>query len=324
MNDNRNDVDNRYIDRLKVAVIERIFPMLTKKDLLGWALSGNDLIWHIPHDIRCKITQKIVGDLNRTVLSSNKRYDDRAKQKGKEVFDTAGMNSRVKELMIPIVGTSEAVIKDIERNTDPVSVILTDEEIHFCQVHKEISKKGLKKSIEFTVVEKKADTEGNWIEAFHSGHTISYNRLAVGHVRGMGKTFFGDPFSEQAIDLLIHEAAHEKADIHTDKRFVDTCTRYGAKIAVFFLKSMAVKKPVQAVKRTPCADGMTVKDALKVALDVFGTDSYRTLKDIYARMGASTTGEKAGIRGILNLDCKKDNGLFERNSEGGSYRLRVA
>lgn len=325
MNDNRNDVDSRYIDRLKVAVIGQILPLLTKRDLLGWALSGNDYIWHISHTMRCDITRKIVGDLNKTVLSSNKRYDDKAKQKGKEVFDTAGMNYRVKELMTPIVGTAEAVIKRIEQNTDPVSVILTEEERHFCKVHTEIAKKGLKKSIQFTVVEKKADTEGNWTEAFHSGHTISYNRLAVGNVRGISKTFFSDPFSEQAIDLLIHEAAHEKCSIHTDKRYVDTCTKYGAKIAVFFLKSMAVKwKPVQAVKRTLRADGKTVKDALKIALQGYTIDPYRTLKEIYAAMGANTSGEKAGIRGILNRDCLDEGSTFERNPEGGKYRLRVA
>jgi hypothetical protein len=324
MNDNRNDVDSRYIDTLKIVVVKQISAVLTKRDLLGWALSGNDCIWNLPHSVRTDLTYIIMGGSSNTVLSSNKRYDDKAKQKGKEVFDTAGMNYRVREMMGRVVGTSEAVIKRIEQNTDPVNVILTEEERHFCKVHTEIAKKGLKKSIEFTVVEKDADTEGNWTEAFHSGHTISYNRLVVGNVRGISKTFFSDPFSEQAIDLLIHEAAHEKCDIHADKRYVDTCTKYGAKIAVFFLKSMAVKKPVQAVKRTPRVDGKTVKDALKIALQGYTIDPYRTLKEIYAAMGANTLGEKAGIRGILNRDCLDEGSTFERNSEGGKYRLRVA
>jgi len=222
------------------------------------------------------------------------------------------------------VKTSEGLIKEIEKNTDPVKVVLTEEEQTFCNAHNEIAKKALRLKIQFTVVEKDADTEGTWTEAFHLGNTISYNRLAVGHSKGMSKTFFSNPYSEQAMDLLIHESAHEKCGVHRERKYVDACTKFGAKIAVFFLKNMAVKKPVQAVKRTPRVDGMTVKDALKVALQGYTSDPYRTLKEIYAAMGASTTGEKAGIRGILNLDCKKDNGLFERNPDGGSYRLRVA
>lgn len=325
MNDNRNDVTSSYLDFLKIQVIQQILSLLTKKDLLGWALSENDYIWHINDESKLAIAKKITEKdfLGGTVLSSNKRYDDKARQKGKSVFETMGMNYRVKELLGRVIHNSQNAIMEMEKNTTPINVVMTEDEVAFCTAHKEIVSKALKLRLEFDVVEKPKDTEGNWTEAFHSGHTISYNRLAVGNARGMGKTFFSDPYSSQAIDLLIHEVAHEKSSVHSDMKYVDACTKFGANIAVFFLKNMVVKKPVQAVKRTPRADGHTVKDALKVSLEGSG-ERFRSLQEIYTAMGVITNGEKAGIRGILNRDCIKEGSTFERNPEGGKYRLRVA
>ena len=316
MNDNRNDVSSDYINKLKIKVVPEILSLLNKKDLLGWALNVSSYIWDFPFSIREDIVKKIIGENNlfHIVLSSKKIYDDKARQKGKEVFNISGMSHDIRSLLGNVISTSEYAIKDMERNSKPITVEFTEEEKSFCNIHREIVKKAVGIDVDFTVIEKEKDTEGNWTRAFHIEHRISYNRLAI------KKTFFNNAYSEEAIDLLIHELAHEKEKNHSEKKYINAVTKFGAKIAVYFMRKSVDKKPVKSIKRV---NGFTVKDSLKKVLEVQGMN-YMSLSDIYAGMGAVTVGEKAGIRGVLNRECMQGDGIFERSPQSGSYRLRIA
>lgn len=68
---------------------------------------------------------------------------------------------------------------------------------------------------------------------------------------------------------------------------------------------------------------LTMKQRLMAILQKTG--DYLTLPEIYHKMGATTIGEKAGIRGILNRSASDRNGEFVRKSRStGLYKNRTA
>lgn len=50
---------------------------------------------------------------------------------------------------------------------------------------------------------------------------------------------------------------------------------------------------------------------------------FRPLNIIYGKLDAKTAGAKAGVRGVLNLNFKGTDSLFERNPKNrGEYKFR--
>ena len=84
-------------------------------------------------------------------------------------------------------------------------------------------------------------------------------------------------------------------------------------------KKTVAKKP--AAKKT--VQPLSVKE--KILKLLRARRVFRDLKTIYAKVGAKTAIQKAGVRGVLNLDIKNHgiSSTFERNTENrGEYRFR--
>lgn len=63
---------------------------------------------------------------------------------------------------------------------------------------------------------------------------------------------------------------------------------------------------------------MTIEERLHGFLKRQG--KFTPLSDIYKRMRACTTGEKAGIRGLLNRGCSEKNLFVRSSNEQGRYK----
>lgn len=301
MNDNRNEVNEYYLRDIKESILINEIDRLTKMDLIDWA-ANNISIYGISNIIQKKIVEKITNEDSKNLsIKSKPKFNDKAKQRGKKLVDVDGMNYSLKSIFEHIVDYSEAYIGKIERETKPIICDPTEGEQLFIEEHKKITR-GIGLDVEFRIVEKKKDTSGFVTMAFYTNencHVISYNRLAMGKI-------LKDPYNEQAIDTLIHELGHTEEDQHDKMKYVDAVTKIGAKIVLFLMKkTVAVKKDT----------GKTVMESVK---EVLSEGVYISLEDIYSKLNAQTTGEKAGIRGVLNRNCPV---VFERHPEGGKYKI---
>jgi hypothetical protein len=85
------------------------------------------------------------------------------------------------------------------------------------------------------------------------------------------------------------------------------------------------KAPKKAKKTTAKKSAQPLSVKQKLIKYLRAARVFRPLVTIYAKVGAKTKIQKAGVRGVLNKD-HKDHGLsstFERNTENrGEYRIR--
>jgi len=305
MNDNRNEVNEYYIDNIKRGIIINFIDMLSKKDLIGWAVRGLRG-YSLESRIEDKIIEKIGGDsVLDFVVKSNNKFDDKAKQRGKKLIDIREMDYYLQDVFTHRLKKAEDYVVSMEREIQPVECIPNEEEVNFLSVHKGIIE-AIGLNVELRIVTKEKDSSGFFPVAFYTdenGHVISYNKLAMK---------FKDPYNEYALDTLIHELGHTEEACHDKMEYVDAVTKFGAKICRYLMKF-----PVKVTVKTAVKREKTVVESIKDLLQ----GGYLTLEEIYIGMGAETVGAKAGIRGALNRNCS-ETGMFERYADGGKYKLR--
>lgn len=312
LNDNRNEVGFYYLQDVKKCVVKCLLDVLDKKDLLGWAsegLSSWDLTDKECEKISCKIAE--VDSINNLLIKTkDKNVNDKAIQKGFDLFDFSSMDSNFKDIFSKVVKTSEDMIIEIEKNTVPIIVEPTEIELKFINEHKKLAKVAIGKDINIKIVEKPKDMVTNqYTLAYYQvgfPSELFYNRLAISN------RIFENPYSASALDTLFHELGHEDSSEH-DFCFIDAVTKYAGKITAYLMKSNLVKEKVE--KKS------SIKDDIKSVLSNTNGIEYMSLSEIYSKLNVSSTNEKAGIRSVLNKECA-NNGIFERSYEGGRYRLR--
>lgn len=311
MNDNRNDVPENYLNDVKKSILTNCIDILEKKDLISWGVGGLRR-YYMPFDIQQKIVEKIIGDdPYNAVIKTKGKFDDKAKQRGKKIVNIDSMDYDLQYLFKNILKSSETFIVDLEKEHKPIICEPNEVEREFLNAHEKIIK-GIGLEVELRIVEKERDSSGFLPTAFYTyegKHVISYNRIVMSKI-------FSDPYREIAIDTLIHELGHIEESEHENMKYVNAVTKYGAKIARYFIKGEVVKKEV--MKKEVKSSGVTVFDSVKEVL-IRSSGTYLSLEEIYGKLNAQTDGAKAGIRGVLNRNCPS---TFERHPEGGKYRVR--
>ena len=315
LNDNRNEVGVYYLKDVKKCVVKCLLDVLDKKDLLGWAsegLSSWDLTDKECEKISCKIAEVDNID-NLLIKTKDKNINDKARQKGFNLFDLSSMDSHFNDIFSKVVKSSEAMIIEIEKNTIPIIVEPTEIELKFINEHKKLAKVAIgKKDINIKIVEKPKDIVTNqYTLAYYQvgfPSVLCYNRLAISN------KVFKNPYSASALNILFHELGHEDSSEH-DFCFIDAVTKYAGKITAYLIKNNSVKNKEKVEKKS------SIKDDIKSVLGNINGIEYISLSEIYSKLEVRTTNEKAGIRSVLNKECA-NNGIFERSYEGGRYRLR--
>lgn len=303
LNDNRNEVGKYYLRTVKLYIVQALIDQLSKKDYIGWASETFNSYHNYNIEERKVILSKFVDD--RTLVKSKSRIvNDRAKQKGFDLFDIGMYNDGLKDFFENEVKSADKIIADIEKFTKELDVEPTETEFEFISKLEELIKKAIGKEIKVGIMEKPKDiVSGNNTLAIHgyNGNLsyIKYNRLAL------SKKIFENPYSEKALDILIHELGHEDSDEHKFD-FINAVTKYAGKIASYLANNKKEKKVSK-----------TLKEEIKKVLSHY---YYISLSEIYEKLGANTSGEKAAIRGILNKECSI-NGIFDRHCDGAKYRL---
>jgi len=61
------------------------------------------------------------------------------------------------------------------------------------------------------------------------------NKILRFNVGRLPSNFFDKPISSRTTDLIIHEIAHEEGT-HTDRTYLDLCTRLGAELTMLALR----------------------------------------------------------------------------------------
>lgn len=267
--------------------------------------------YYLPYDIQEKIIEKIVGDsISSVVIKSKSKFDDKAKQRGRKLVNIESMDYNLQYLFKNMLKSSENFVNELEKEARPIVCDPNDIELEFLQVHGDIIR-GIGLDVELRIVEKDKDSSGFITMAYHTKenkHIISYNRKSMSYL-------FSYPYGERAIDILIHELGHIDEAAHDTMEYVNAVTKFGAKIARYFMKkSVNVES-----KKVESKSGVTLCDSVKNLLKE-QSGAYLSLNEIYGHMNANTDGAKAGIRGVLNRNCPN---IFDRHPEGGKYRLNV-
>jgi hypothetical protein len=303
LNDNRNEVSKIYLTDTKKYIVKALINKLEKKDYLGWALETLWSYWGYTIEERSTILSKFAN--NKTLIKSkSKIINDKAKQKGFELIDISVYNEKLRDFLEDGISTADKTISDIEKNTKEIDVEPTETEFEFISKLEELIKKAIGKDIKIRIMEKPKDiVSGNTTLAIHTfcgnDTVIKYNRL------GLSKKVFENPYGEKALDILIHELGHEDSSEH-ETDFCNSVTKYAGKIMSYLLNNKKEKKVSK-----------TLKEEIKKVLSHY---YYISLSEIYEKLGANTSGEKAAIRGILNKECSI-NGIFDRHCDGAKYRL---
>lgn len=237
MNDNRNQVKDDYLRMLKSYIINNIIDELKAEDIFGWASEGIST-YYIDKCVKEKIIKIVSGrsSINDVVLKSPKKiYNDKAKQHGKSIININNMSYQMRNIFEEYVCFSENYIKAIEINCEPVDVDASLEEKKLLFAHADLIQKSIGKNIIFKVVEKEPDIEGNKTFGFYNNNIIAYNRLAV------SKTFWKNPYGQQALELLLHEISHTISMEH-DLLFIEAMGYLGGKIASYLAKRKNIVK----------------------------------------------------------------------------------
>lgn len=304
LNDNRNEVSKYYLRTVKSYIVQALIEKLNKKDYIGWANETFFSYYHYTFEEKRIILSRFIND--KTLLKSdNKLVNDRAKQKGFELFDVSAYGEGLKDFFENEIVKADKRIADIEKNTRELDVEPTETEFEFINKLEDLIKKAIGKQIKIGIMEKPKDVVSDnitlAIHCFEDGFTmIKYNRLAL------SKKVFENPYCEKALDILIHELGHEESNEH-EFDFINAVTKYAGKIASYLISNNKKDKKVQK----------TLKEEIKKVLNHY---YYISLSEIYEKLGAVTSGDKAAIRGVLNKECSI-NGIFDRHSDGAKYRL---
>lgn len=315
LNDNRNEVGVKYINNLKLRLVQGLLPYLSKNDLIGWATEAINCSYEFTYEQEKSIIKKVIGDFEnfeKIAIKSNRKTDDSAKQRGYTIIDTDSMHVGLRHMALDVFKSSDSLIQEIESKCEPIIVEPNENENDFIKKHKNLVEKAIGLKIEINIVEKPEDLISNkkTLAFYNKGDpsVLSYNRLAI------SKAIFSNPYGIKALEILFHELGHEISHYH-EFDFIDAVTNYAAKITTYLMKNKVEKKE-KTVKST------TLKEKIKKILEVHGFQ-YMSLKEIYTAMNVNVGSNKAGIRSILNRNCLSEDSIFERCCVGGMYRLRV-
>jgi hypothetical protein len=303
LNDNRNEIGKYYLKMVKLYVVQALIDQLSKKDYIGWASETFNSYYNYNIDERKVILSKFIND--KTLVKSKSRIvNDRAKQKGFELFDIGMYNDGLKDFFENEVKLADKIISDIEKFTKELDVEPTETEFEFISKLEDLIKKAIDKEIKIGIIEKPKDIVSDNVTLAIHGYNgdlpyIKYNRIAL------SKKVFENPYGEKALDILIHELGHEDSNEH-EFNFINAVTKYAGKIASYLANNKKDKKVTK-----------TLKEEIKKVLNHY---YYISLSEIYEKLDANTLGEKAAIRGILNKECSI-SGIFDRHCDGAKYRL---
>lgn len=306
LNDNRNEVSKYYLRAVKLYVVQALINDITKKDYIGWASETFNSYYNYNIEERRIILNKFSEDKTLLIKSKSRIINDKARQKGYDLFDVSMYSDGLKDFFENEMVTADSKISDIEKFTKELDVEPTEMESKFINELETLIKNAIGADIKICIMEKPKDTiSDNVTLAIHTYidncSFIKFNRLSV------GKKVFENPYGEKALDILIHELGHEDSSEH-DHKFINAVTKYAGKIASYLACNN---------KKENKTEKSTLKEDIKKVLTTF---DYTSLTEIYEKLGVSTSNEKAAIRGVLNRECSID-GIFYRHYNGAKYRL---
>ena len=228
MNDNRDVVDQYYINTVLAAMVDEMIDYLSDTEIReAWVMANP---YKITHNTATTIAARIAG--HKAVLSKDKHADDVAEQHGYKVIKRSHLGSNTIALLDRALESSEDVAKkvDKDRYNNPVDR-LTPDMAKYKKVVEWFGFKLLGRPIVCNFHMRERDYTGYFQQACYEKHggNVSFNILCL-------ENDFTKPFGEEAIATMIHEFAHEYSSEH-GKEFTEALEKLSGKLAYVLLNN---------------------------------------------------------------------------------------
>jgi hypothetical protein len=225
LNDNRDQVSDEYQRRMGAAVLDGIISEMSKRSLSDeWVLSAI----RFANDNTQRQYAKMLTDgaKGMVIKSDSKNANDKAKQEGYELLDISNMPWAAQNVLSRFIVTSEALVKDIEKRTQPVSQDELREQYQEMVAlfeHAAEQFTGEKHTVSF--MQKPRSYTGKYKLATYTAdtRTIRFNTL-------YNDFHFDKPLQPKLVGVFLHELGHFDEEEH-DQRFQDAVERYAGLFA---------------------------------------------------------------------------------------------
>lgn len=207
MAEQRNEADSAFLERFRVEMLNECYTMLSKKELrAGWVQEALQ-DFHCDVEVKQHYVEEVVKEAGKkevVVASDNQHYNDKARNHGFQVVDTAKMNRGNQKAVRQVCRTADEVAEDLyERTQTPVEP--TPEQEAFIEEAEQLAREVGYTGLTFETWEIDPTLDGQNTRADHSGD---------GTIRLNVNELDWETMDASAVGIIGHEIAHERGTGH--------------------------------------------------------------------------------------------------------------